>query len=69
MLTNFLSSSRFLVEEFSSRSSAREPMHPDIGFRSSLFIFRRSNSQLSSAPGSCYLGDHAAGVRDPDDAR
>jgi hypothetical protein len=27
------------VEDFSSRSSAREPVHPDRGFRSSLFIF------------------------------
>jgi hypothetical protein len=27
------------------------------------------NSQLSSEPESCYLGDHAGGVRDPDDAQ
>jgi hypothetical protein len=23
------------------------------------------NSRLSSEPGSCHLGDHAGGVRDP----
>jgi hypothetical protein len=39
LLKNFWPSSRFSVEDFSSRSSAREPVHPDLGFRSSLFIF------------------------------
>jgi hypothetical protein len=29
----------------------------------------KSNSQLSSEPGSCYLEDYQGGVRDSDDAR
>jgi hypothetical protein len=31
--------------------------------------FKKSNSQLSFESGLCHMGDHAGGVRDPDDAR
>jgi hypothetical protein len=30
--------------------------------------WKKMNSQLSSELGSCYLGDHIGGVRDPSDA-
>jgi hypothetical protein len=32
-------------------------------------LLEKLNSQLSSEAGSYYLGDHAAGVCDPDDAQ
>jgi hypothetical protein len=32
------------------------------------WLLRKLNSQLSFEPGSCYLGDHTRGARDPSDA-
>jgi hypothetical protein len=31
--------------------------------------WKNRNSQLSSEPGPYHMGDHAGGIRDPDDTR